>query len=180
MAQSEKEIARSGQFFTILLGLIFLGVSLWLLLPDPPRREYRRWGLFFGALVAFIGAITVIEYVLRIDLRIDQLLFRDDIGVVAAHAPGRMPPITATTILALGLALLLLDAETRTERQPAQVLSLWGGFTGIMSLSGLINGATATYRVFSYKQVDVYTALILFMMSAAIFFARPRWESRAI
>src|ERR1700692_4467961 len=44
------------------LGLIFWGVSLRWLLPDPPRRAYRYGGLFFGALVAGIGAITVIEY----------------------------------------------------------------------------------------------------------------------
>src|SRR5260370_23900250 len=43
-----------------------------------------------------------------------------------------------------------------------------------MSLSGYINGATATYRIFSYTQVAVHTALVLFTVSAAVFFARPR------
>jgi diguanylate cyclase (GGDEF)-like protein len=145
-------------------------VSLWLLLPDPPRRAHRYWGLFFGGLVASIGAITVIEYVFGLDMRIDHLLFRGDAGVIATHSTGRMPPITAMTFLALGLALLLLDWETR----PAQVLSLWGVFATIMSLSGYINGAAAIYGIFSYTQTAAYTALLLFMMSAAIFFARPR------
>jgi diguanylate cyclase (GGDEF)-like protein len=156
------------------LGLIFLGVSLWLLLPDPPRRACRRWGLFFGALVASIGALTLVECVFGVNLRIDQALLRDDGGVIGAYASGRMPPVTAMTFLALGLALLVPDRDTRTERQPAQVLSLWGGFAGIMSLSGLINGATATYKIFSYTPVNVYTAIVLLVVSAAIFFARPR------
>jgi diguanylate cyclase (GGDEF)-like protein len=156
------------------LGLIFLGMSLWLLLPDPPRRACRYWGLFFAALAASIGAMTVIEYVFRLDLRIDRLLLSQNINAVTIYSPGRMSPITATTFLALGLALLLLDEETQSGWRPAQLLSLWGGFGAVMSLSGYINGATATFRMFSFTQVAVYTALVLFLMSAAIFFARPR------
>jgi diguanylate cyclase (GGDEF)-like protein len=152
------------------LGLIFLGVSLWILLPDPPSREYRYWGLFFGALVVSIGAITVIEYVFGLDVRIDQLFFREGTG----YSTGRMPPITAMTFVVLGLALLLLDWETRPVQRPAQMLSLWAVFATIMSLSGYINGAAAIYGSFSYTQTAAYMALVLFMMSAAIFFARPR------
>jgi len=154
------------------LGLIFLGTSLWLLLPDPPRRAYRYAGLFLATLAAFIGAITVIEHLFGLNLRIDQLFFSQTVGVLATYS--RTPPITATTFLALGLALLLLDEETRQGRRPSQLLSLWGGFAATMSLGGYINGATATYRIFSYTPVAVYTALLLCMMSAAVFFARPR------
>ncbi len=118
--------------------------------------------------------MTVIEYIFGLDLRIDRLFFRQDIRAVATYSPERMSPITATTFLALGLALLLLDHEKRSGWQPSQLLSLWGAFAAIMSLSGYINGATATYRIFSYTQVAVYTALVLFTMSAAVFFARPR------
>ena len=156
------------------LGLIFLGISLWLLLPDPPRRAYRYWGLFLAALAASIGGMTVIEYASGLDLRIDRLLFSQDIAVAATYPPGRMPPITAITFLALGLGLLLIDEEIRSGWHPTQVLSLWGVFAGIMSVSGYINGAIATYRIFSYTQAAVYTALLLFMMSAAVFFSRPR------
>jgi hypothetical protein len=156
------------------LGLIFLGISLWLLLPDPPRRARRYWGLFFAAVVACLGAITVIEYVFGLNLRIDQLVFRHDAGAIATHPSGRMSPSTATTFFALGLALLLLDDETRPRRRPAQVLTFWGVFAAIMTLSGYINGASATYRIFSFTPVAVYTALVLAMMSVAILFARPR------
>src|SRR6202040_1629629 len=85
-----------------------------------------------------------------------------------------MAPITAITFLALGLALLLIDEETRSGWHPSQVLSLWGVFAAIMSMSGYINGATATYRIFSYTQGAGHTALVLFMMSVAVFSSRPR------
>ena len=156
------------------LGLIFLGVSLRLLLPDPPRRAYRYWGLFFGTLVACIGAITVIENAFGADRRLNYLLSKGNVGVLTTPAPGRMPLITALTFLVLGVALLLVDRETPQGPRPAELLSLWGVFAGIMSLSGYVNGAAPVYRMFSYTQVAVFTALVLFMMSAAIFFARPR------
>ena len=156
------------------LGLIFLGISLWLLLPDPPQRSRRHWGLLLAAFAATIGALTVIEHVLALDLHVDQILFKDHGGVGPIYAPGRMPPITAATFLALGLALLLLDSETRNKWRPAQALCLWGGFAGIMSLSGYIDGAKAVFRTFSFERADVFIALLLFMMSAAILFARPR------
>ena len=156
------------------LGLLFLGMSLWLLLPDPPRRAQRYWGLFLAALVAALGTFTVIEYVFGLNLHIDQLLFRQDIAGVATLHPGRMPPSAAATFLALGLALLMVDEETGPGRRPAQVLTLWGVFAAVMSLSGYINGASAKLRIFSFTPVAVYVALVLSMMSIAILFARPR------
>jgi len=156
------------------LGLILLGMSLWLLLPNPPRPAHRYLGFSLAGLAAFIGTMTVIEYVLGLNLRIDRLLLSQDNSPVGPYSSGRMSPITATTFLALGFALLLLDEETQSGWRPSQLLSLWGMFAGIMSLSGYLTGATATFRIFSYTQIAVYTALVLFVMSTAIFFARPR------
>ena len=156
------------------LGFIFAGVSLWFLLPDPPRRAYRYWGLFFGALVTSLGTLTVIEYIFGRDARIDQLLFREGVGIVSVQSPGRMPPITALTFLVLGLALLVLDWGPQRGPRTAQVLSLWAAFAAVMSVSGYLNGATAIYRIFSYTPIAVFTALVLFMIGAAIFFARPK------
>jgi diguanylate cyclase (GGDEF)-like protein len=156
------------------IGMILLGTSLWLLLPDPPRRARRYVGLILAALAASIGTVTVIEYIFGVNLGIDQLFFREDVGTLTTYAPGRMSPITAITFMALGLALLLLDWEPRPGRRPAQMLSLWGALVAVMSLSGYINNATAIYRVFSYTQIAVCTAMVLLVMSMAIFFARPR------
>jgi diguanylate cyclase (GGDEF)-like protein len=156
------------------LGFLFLGSSLWLLLPDPPRQARFHAGLFFAALVAFLGTLTVVECVSGLNLHIDQFGFRQDAGVLATNHPGRMSPSTAATFFALGLALLLLDEEPGAGRRPAQVLTFGGVLAAILSLSGYINGASATFRIFSFTPVAVYVALVLAMMSVAILFARPR------
>jgi diguanylate cyclase (GGDEF)-like protein len=157
----------------VAVGMILLGISLWLLLPDPPRRVRRVWGLGLAGVVAALGALTVTEYLFGISLGIDELLFRDA-GGLSVYPAGRMAPITAITLVALGLALLLLDWEPRPGSRPAQVMSVVGVFVAVMSLSGYINGATPIYKVFSFTEGAVFTALLLLVISAAIFLARPR------
>jgi diguanylate cyclase (GGDEF)-like protein len=156
------------------LGLLFLGTSLWLLLPDPPRPARLQSGMLFATLVASLGTLTVIEYLGGLNLHLDQFGFGQNAGALATSHPGRMSPSTAATFFALGLALLLLDEETRPGRRPAQVLTFGGVLAAIMSLSGYINGASAPFRIFSFTPVAVYVALVLAMMSVAILFARPR------
>ena len=156
------------------LGLIFLGLSLWLLLPDPPRRMNYCFGLCLASLAAALGALGVIGHVLRLNLSVDNVLLRTDSGANATHVSGRMPPVIAITFLVLGSALLLVDVKIPKVGRPTQVLSLWGFFAGVMSLSGYINHASPLYSIFSYKFADVYLALILFFMSIAILFTRPR------
>ncbi len=150
------------------LDFILLGISLWLLLPDPPRRVRRFWGLALAGVATSLGVLNLIERPFRFDLGIDRLLLG------CAPASIRMTPVTATTVLALGLALLLLDRRSRSGVFPSQLLSLWGGFAAVMSLSGYINGADAIYGFFSFTPVSVYISLLLFLMSAAVLFARPR------
>ena len=106
------------------LGLILLGASLWLLLPDPPRRQRRYFGLFLAALAASIGAFTLIKYISGLNLRVDEILISFD--AIATAPAVRMTPSTASIFLALGLALLLLDWKTWQGQWLAQVLSLWG------------------------------------------------------
>ena len=152
----------------VAIALILLAVSLWLLLPDPPRRRRRFVGLVLAGAVTWLGAVMLIERRLHFDLGMDRLLLRP-----AAVSP-RMAPITATTVLVLGLALLLLDWKTQAGPRYSQLMSLWGGLAAIMSLSGYINGADAIYGFFSFAPVAVYVSFLLSLMSVAVFFARPK------
>jgi two-component system cell cycle sensor histidine kinase/response regulator CckA len=156
------------------LGLVFSGTSLLLLLPGESSARTRHIARVLALLVTLIGAATLSEYLFRLDLRIDQLLFVEPAGAVATYSPGRMSPTTSTAFLAIGLALLLLDWKTRRGHGPAQVLSLWGALVAMMAISGYIYNATALYRILLYTQMALHTAIALLLLSSAIFFARPR------
>lgn len=154
---------------TSAFALILLGISLWLLLPDPPRRARHFYGLAFASAVCLLGVLTLIQQRLHAALGFDRILSLEHPAVFAGTAP-----ITATTILALGLALLLLDWQTQSRVRPSQILSLWSGFAAVMSISGYINAADPLYGLFSFTPVSVYVSLLICFMGAAIFFARPR------
>ena len=156
------------------LGLAFSGTSLWLLLPGESRTRRGHIARFLALVVVVIGAATLLEYLFGLNLRIDQLLFNEPTGTVATYSPGRMAPTTTTAFLAIGLALLLLGWKTRRGHRPAQVLSLWAAPVAMLAISGYIYHATALYRLLRYTQVAPHTAIALFLLSCAIFFARPR------
>jgi diguanylate cyclase (GGDEF)-like protein/PAS domain S-box-containing protein len=156
------------------LGLAFSGISSWLLMRA--RSSSKRWGLaghFLALLVVLLGATTLGEYFFGLNLRVDEFLFRDPSGSLGTTSPGRMAPTTAMAFLAIGLALMLLDYETRRERRPSQVLSLGAALISMLAVNGYIYHATALYRILVYTQVAIHTAIALFLLSAAVFFARP-------
>jgi PAS domain S-box-containing protein len=124
-------------------------------------------------LVLLIGAATAVEYLFAVDLRIDQLFFADPLGSHGTSAPGRLAPMTALGFVVLGLALLLLDTETRRGHRPAQPLSLVAGLIAMMAICGYIYHAMALDKILLYTQVAMHTAAALFLLSIAVFFARP-------
>ena len=156
------------------VGLAFAAISLWLLLPGPSRNLRGHLARLLALLVILIGALTLCEYVFAVDFGIDQLLVKDLKGSLGTSSPGRLAPMTASAFLTIGLALLLLDRETRLGRRPSQLLSLWTGLIAMMAFCGYIYHAVALYQLLLYTQVAVHTAVALFLLSGAVFFARPR------
>jgi two-component system cell cycle sensor histidine kinase/response regulator CckA len=156
------------------LGLMLAAASLWLLLPGQSHARRNHAAHFFALLVVLIGAATLCEYIFVVDLRIDQLLFRDPMGSKGTFGPGRPAPMTATALVTIGLALMLLDWRSRWGRRPTQLLSLWTGLISMLAITGYIFHATILYRLLLYTQVALHTAAALLLLSVAVFFARPR------
>jgi PAS domain S-box-containing protein len=156
------------------LGLAFSGTSLWLLVPGESRTRRGHIARFFAFVVVTIGAATLIEYLFGLNLRIDQLLFNDRDGSVGTASPGRMAAMTATALMTTGLALILLDWKTRRGRQPAKLLSLCAALIAMVAISGYIFHAAALYGLLLHSDIAVHTAIALFLLNVAIFFARPR------
>lgn len=156
------------------VGLALSATSLWLLLPGESRNARGHIARLLAFLAMLIGAATLSEYFFRLNLGIDELLFRDSTGSIGTSAPGRLSPMTATAFVAIGLALILLDWETRRGRRPAQLLSLGVAFLAMLAISGYIYNAAALTRILLYTKVALNTAVALFLLSIAVFLARPR------
>jgi PAS domain S-box-containing protein len=156
------------------LGLAFAGISLWLLLPGESHTRRGQIARFLALVVVAIGAATLLEYFSGLNLGIDQLIFGDPLGSSGTSSPGRLAPTTATAFIAIGLALILLDSKAPRLRWTAQALSLWAGLIAMMALNGYIYHAVVLSRIWLYTQVAVHTAIALLLLSAGVFFARPR------
>jgi signal transduction histidine kinase len=156
------------------LALGFSGISVWLQLPGKLSSRRRLSAHFFALLVVLIGVATLAEYSFGANLGIDELLFGDPKGSVGTSSPGRPAPTTAIAFLAIGLALILLDRKTKRGSGPAQGLSLWAGLIGMMAITGYVYQATVVSKIFLYTKVALNTAIGLFLVSSAVFFARPR------
>jgi PAS domain S-box-containing protein len=156
------------------LGLMFAGISLWLLLPGESRTRRGQIARFLALVVVMIGAATLVEYFFGWNLGIDQLIFGDPLGSNGTAFPGRQAPTTATAFMAIGLALMLLDSKSPRSRWTAQALSLWAGVIAMTAINGYIYHAVVLSRIWLYTQMAVHAAIALLLLSGGVFFARPR------
>ncbi len=128
------------------VAFMLVGISLWF--SQAKRTGFRlgryvAWGS--AALVAVLGLLTLVEYVSGWNSRIDQLLFAEPPGTAQTIYPGRPAPNTALNLLLIGLALLLLDVQTRRGHRPAQYLISLEGIIAAVALVGYLYGASALY-----------------------------------
>lgn len=151
--------ANTAVLFTIL------GAGLWLSRHDQHARARRACGV----MVATLGAVTLAEYLLHLNLGIDELLFRE---VPAPPYPGRMSPLTAVTFVVLGAAVLV---PPRGRLIGVTQLSVLLAATGsLVALCGYLYGASSLYSIGLYSAVAFHTTIATLLACAAFLLARPQ------
>ena len=104
-----------------LAGLGFLALQL----------GATRWQKLAALAVLLVGVLTLIEYLFRVDLGVDQLFMEHYIGVKTSH-PGRMAPNTALCFSLTGLSLLIAQARDRAPRRLAVINRQGSGYVLMM------------------------------------------------
>jgi PAS domain S-box-containing protein len=156
------------------IAFILVGVSLLLMQPQNTASRLRRIAQGLAFAVALVGLIKLIGILSGWDVGIDQLLFREKLESEAAVTgiPNRMAPNTALNFFLLGLALLLLDRQTRHGRWPAQYLILATTVLSFLAIIGYAYGAKSFYGVASFIPMALHTALTFLVLSVGILCAR--------
>jgi two-component system cell cycle sensor histidine kinase/response regulator CckA len=155
--------------------ILLLGVSLWFSGAHSPRFdriESKRMGMscaFFATLLSFL---TLCEYIFGLNLRIDQLLFRD-VSPDGLSVPGRMAPHTAVALFILGCALLLRAVETKRGFRPAQFLGLVPAAISLVAIAGYLYSVVSLYRIASYTGMALHTAVAIFLLSVGVILTPP-------
>lgn len=154
-------------------GFLFGGAAL-LLSRERADTGRRRAAQACAAAMALLGALTLAEHVVGWDLRIDQVLFRSAPSAADTAAPGRMAPETASSFLLLGVALLLLDTETRGGHRPAQALALLAGLAAVLALLGYLYGVAGSMRM------ALHTAAAFLLLATGVIAVRPEGGGMAL
>ena len=153
------------------ISFITAGLALWLLQPERDGMVALRVGQMCAIVSAGLGLLNIAEYMLGLDLGIDQLLFRDvEAGVVP---PGRMAGAAALTFVMIGPALLLLPSENHRDHFLAQLISLLASVSPLLSIIGYFYSVQSLYLIGQFGGTALHTALGLAVLCAGVFFARP-------
>ncbi|HWA12313.1 MAG TPA: PAS domain S-box protein [Burkholderiales bacterium] len=128
------------------------------------------WVAGLAATGGLIGAATTLQYLLQVDLGIDQLLLADP---TVPALPGRMAPLSAAAMASLALAILLRRAPGGAQwlRQAFAILPF---ICGVLGLIGLLYG----FRFLTGLGVEIAgmaaaTALALMLLGAAVLALDP-------
>ena len=155
------------------VAFLLSGISLLIVLENPPNRFARWLGLMAAVCVTLIGLLTFFEYLFGWNLGIDQLVFKETVKAVATSNPGRMAPNTAVNFILIGSGLLLMDWKTQAGRRLGQYFIISANIISALGLLGYIFGVTVLYGIFNYTRMAVNTAVSFNILCISILFSRP-------
>ena len=148
---------------------VLAGVALLLLLPDGDKGSAREWiGQGLAVVVAVLGWLSVLQYLLDISLGIDNFLIQEPLGPLSGQYPGRMGAITAVGFLCLGGALFGLRPGG-WRWAPRSLLAVLAGLLGVMGIHNIL-----VDPLVAHVGTASHTALAFLLMGFGVLFARPQ------
>jgi signal transduction histidine kinase len=133
----------------------------------------REIALGLAVTLTALGVVFFFERVTDIDLGIDLWLFGDAVRALGFQPPGR-PALNSTIVMMLdGVALLLVDSETRRGRRPTEGL---GGLAALISFTAIVGymyGVRGLYSFGLRSGMALLTAVTLCVLSLGVLFTRP-------
>jgi signal transduction histidine kinase/CheY-like chemotaxis protein len=156
------------------LCFILCGVSLCL---ESLRRTEKRWipllAKACAALVALIGAVTLVEHFTGWNPGLDFWMFPEALKATGLPHPGRMTHAASLNFTLLGFALLCLDLEPWRGFRPAQHAALLSSLVGLVGLLGYAYGVPSLYGFFAYSSMALHTAFVFTFLGLGVMMARP-------
>ena len=151
--------------FNTAVGLVIAGLGLSL------AESRKTLAGLSGILTGLLGAATLLEYGLRINLGIDTLLYHP---WMAAEVPGRMAVNTAACFLVAGAAMAWTSLLPRSSGRAA----LFGGYCLVIVAGSALTGygldIEVAYRWADQTRMAVLTATAFLVLGAGL--CRYGWK----
>ncbi len=154
------------------VAFILCGASLWLLAADQAGRNTRRLAKALAGTAVLIGLLKLGVIAAGWNVGVDQLFFGTKLDIDPIY-PNRMAPTTAFNFVLIGLALMLVDVETKGRLRPAQWLALVVSLIALLAVIGYLYGVGKLTGFAAYIPMALNTATAFLMLSSGLFLARP-------
>src|SRR5215204_3310350 len=156
------------------IGLVFAGLSLnQLRRPRSARgRKTEGFGRALALVMVLVAVLKLAERIFEIHFHVDQLLFPKRLAL-GPHPLVDMGFAGAVNFALCGLALLLLDVETKRGFRPAQGLAIASALIALLALIGHSYRMLSVYRVGSVNPMSLAAAVGFCFLSLGILAARP-------
>lgn len=162
------------------LSFMAFGAGALLLPPSlgSPRLAWRKSAaVVLAALPIMIGVLTLAEYAAGIAFGIDELLFIDLSG---SYYPGRPALASASSLVCIGVALLLLaraasgqNGSGRRSVLAAHLFGLVPASVGYLSLAGYLFDVRSLYSFGPFNSVALNTGIVFGLTALAILHTAP-------
>ncbi|UJR85632.1 PAS domain S-box protein [Sandaracinus amylolyticus] len=159
---------------TTALVAVLAGSSLALRATSAPDHGTRTAiSRVLATVVTLIGALTLVQYVLGIDLALERI-------ACLGRASGAQlvpAPNTATAVTALGIALFAIEPARARGARIAEGAAAVSGIIALTAFYGHVYGAAALHtatRSLRTTGMSVVTAIVLLSLSIAVVLAQPR------
>jgi len=155
------------------IGLVLAGAALMAAALRPAAHgPWQTVRIGLAAAVAALGFAVMVQYLFRIDLGIDQLLFRDPFTPVEFH-PGRVSRANATGMVVFGFAMLLTFRRPNWSFWTGFALTAVGFWSALFVCVGYMFNAQALYASTWFDSISVHTGLAFLLLFAGMMHAEP-------
>lgn len=147
----------------VLAGMGCLAVSL-----RPPLGKWQHIKNVAAYIVVAVGALTVVEWVVGVDLGIDNIVYSESTKFAGTIVPGRMTIWAAVSFALAGIAIFLADSRNKSLRSISQTTAVFSGIPASISLFGHAAGCSSLYGMGLTTHLAVHTDVAFVLVSVAI------------
>ena len=151
--------------------LSFLFSSIGVLSVLQKKRSFQLLKNVMGAIVLLIGFASFLEYILEIDLHIDNFFIQDPFSV---SAPGRMSRTTGLCFSFLGLALLASRSSKSVFRKFHKFALGLVALIAVMAVFTYFLQGLTSAKVLIFNSMAFHTAISFFLLSLALSLTDPK------
>ncbi|WP_417799877.1 sensor histidine kinase [Tenacibaculum sp.] len=147
--------------------LLFFLCTVSLIISRKKQKTYRKPFFLFTYTVLFISTLTLIEYIFRVNLYIDNLFIKDSLTIVN---PGRMSEATAVCFIFFAIGLTGLKSTNRVYIATTQHVALVTSIISLITILYFILRFPTDSKIVFFKTMSVQTAISFVFISFLLIF----------